>query len=183
MGNQQSSKALTVGVSDFNPHKYEGDWWFVGKTTHYPYDENSDEFKQSLKWNHKTNKMEIKRQGYKNGKHNEYTHSHGQFWRVSEECPAMMNSHYNGYPPYLRTCLLWTNYTDFAIWTNMTTGVAYLMSRERKLSGNNSCALSKILRQVCIEPSSMIINKASLDEDAPGTRLAEAVPLMYLPHM
>lgn len=181
MGVQQSSVSYKVGVSDFNPLKYQGDWWVIGKTSPFPYDEGSDEYKQTMTWNPETMKMEVKNQGYLNGDLNEYTHSHWQFWRANETCPAMMHSHFNGYPVYMKSCLIWTNYDDFAIWSNLETGSICLLSRQRKFSGNNSCALSKILAQACVDPGTMRLNPASIDEHAPGTRLTDAVPLMVVP--
>lgn len=172
-----------VMVADWDPARYEGTWWFVGKTSTMPYDECSTEYMQILTWNAENCKMEFEKRGLKEGEVVPSTISFGQFWPCNENCPGLMKTHYNGWPRYKNTALLWTNYEQWAIFANVDHGVAYLLSRSRKISSGDRCFLSEIMRGVGICPSSMHINDISIDCGGPGSKVicGERQMTTYLP--
>jgi len=183
MGQNQSYPSKQKVVANWDPLRYEGTWWFVGKTTTVPYDEHSTEYMQTLKWNAETCKMEFEKRGYRDGEVVPSTISHGQFWSCNESCPGLMKAHYNGWPKYKNTALLWTNYDQWAIIAKVDHGVAYLLSRSRKISSGDRCILSNIMRCVGISPSSMCINNISIDHGGPGSKVMceEKQMITYLP--
>lgn len=171
MGQTQSHPNKHVVIHEYDPVKYSGDWWFIGKTGPIHWDQDSDEYKQSLTWNAKTQKMESFNCGY-NGDHMvQYTHSHLQFWSTRQhtkcDVPAgMMTVHRNGCAKTHMACIMWTDYVNFAVFYSDIMKCCYLLSRHRKIHPDDQELICKIFCDIGINPAVVNINKPSISEHA-----------------
>lgn len=166
-------------LASFDPVKYQGDWWFIGKTNNEPWDQNSKEYKQVLTWNAKENKTEAEDWGYNENKVVPYTLRYGQFWSTNKPA-GWMTVHFNGWSKYINSCIMWTDYDNYAIFYSPVMGGCYLKSRKRKINPKDGPMLNKILCQIGINPNTMKINNVSIDNSAPPTVWSAPEKLAWL---
>jgi len=197
-------------IAAYNPIRHQGVWWQLGTTSQQAWDENSHRIHQRMKWNNENNKMEYSGVGFKDGKVNPYTVFAGQFWPANkslreridinvekddvshtasltvnydEIAPYKFWHHRNGWPPYSRSCILWTNYSQWLIYLHVERGVVYFLSRQPTISIYNQCNLQNILTDIGVNPNEMRINNIALDYESAGVKIEEGEPLMDISNM
>jgi hypothetical protein len=176
----QTSSHYQAIIAKYDPNKYQGDWWFIGKTSHHSWDEGSQEYKEVLTWNPDTRKMELESWGYINGKVTLYTVRYGQFWSHDPYYQGHMKIHFNGWPHHFDGYIMWTDYENYAVIYNPRMGSYFLKSRKRKINPKDGALLARILMQVGIDVNAMKINDLSMDKSAPVSELSKAEPVTWI---